>query len=581
MLRVLICLLLLLHASAASAQCTIDSSQTAAGIYPDSLPPATTGQFYSQDITFVMLTDTLGLTINNYQITSISGLPVGLTWTCNNAGSNCNYDPSVSLFGCINISGTPLVPGSFVLSVQVQVSIQLVGNQAVSFTRPLDVLPAASSNSGFSTLNGTGCAPLTVSFINNLPGQAAYLWDFGNGIQSTLEQPPAQTFTAPGTYIIRQDVTPNTTPSYFLTNIEVAGIPNNYGGFVDDPDLYFLLLDPNGQQVYDSRPAVDNTFPPVNWPVPNILLNPGSYSLQVWDEDGGLFGADDDLGTVSFNGNGSSGTATGTISGVSGQLVVNYTIFQTPVNIQTSYDTIEVYARPAVPLVTPNINPPAVCAGTAITLTCSDTLHALQWEENGNPITGADSVVYSPPAGGLYTVTTTTANGCTATSSPLSVTYFPLPVKPTFLINNNVFTTFVTGYDLQWYLNGTAIPGAVNASYTALQSGIYRLCATDTNGCENCSDSLVYAVAGIGVPAAAAVTIYPNPNNGTFRVQGLPAGEPALLTVYNQLGQPVYRHRTTDRQFRSELPSGLYHVEIQIARTTYTTRLLIQPTTQF
>ena len=44
------------------AQCTVDNSYTIAGIYPDPLPAGFAGQPYSEDITFVMPTDTSGAT---------------------------------------------------------------------------------------------------------------------------------------------------------------------------------------------------------------------------------------------------------------------------------------------------------------------------------------------------------------------------------------------------------------------------------------------------------------------------------------------------------------------------------------
>src|SRR5262245_59919481 len=67
-----------------AAQCVIDSSQTSSGVYPDTLPDATAGQFYTSDITFVMITDTGGLTISNFEILNVTGVPIGLTWQCNN-----------------------------------------------------------------------------------------------------------------------------------------------------------------------------------------------------------------------------------------------------------------------------------------------------------------------------------------------------------------------------------------------------------------------------------------------------------------------------------------------------------------
>jgi hypothetical protein len=328
------------------AQCTIDSTQSAAGIYPDSFPNATVGQFYTQDVTFVMLTDTMGFTINNYHLVAITGLPIGLSWQCNNASNGCNYDPSVSLYGCVNVSGAPLIAGTYSMNVVIVADIQFVGAQTINFTRPLIVLPNSVSNPGFAMSNSSGCAPLTVNFSNNNPGPAAYDWDFGNGIQSNLENPPAITYDIPGTYIVNQIVTPQITPQFFLTDIDINSIPNNYGAPLDDPDIYFVIYDSAGTQVYDSRPAIANSFPPIHWVLPNIPLDSQNYSIQVWDEDGGFFGADDDLGLTGFFGHGTSGTASGSVSGASGQLQLNYTIYQTPIIPLTASDTVYVYPVP-------------------------------------------------------------------------------------------------------------------------------------------------------------------------------------------------------------------------------------------
>ncbi|HMU69495.1 MAG TPA: hypothetical protein PKC38_05790, partial [Chitinophagales bacterium] len=40
--------------SQACATCSIDYTYTSPGVYPDTLPPATAGEFYEADITFVM-----------------------------------------------------------------------------------------------------------------------------------------------------------------------------------------------------------------------------------------------------------------------------------------------------------------------------------------------------------------------------------------------------------------------------------------------------------------------------------------------------------------------------------------------
>jgi PKD repeat protein len=522
----MLCLALVASHSAFS-QCVPNTNYSGAGIYPDTLPDATAGSPYDEDVTFVMLTDTLGLTIYNYQITNISGLPIGLNWQCNNFQNNCTYDPAVSIYGCVKIFGTPVVPGTFTFTVTVVADVQLAGLQTINFDRPLTVLPANVSNPGFAMTNNVGCAPLTVSFTNNNPGQASYAWDFGNGLQSNVENPPAQNYSNPGTYVVTQTVIPNTTPDFYLTNITVTGIPNNYGGPIDDPDPYFLLYDPAGTQIYDSRPALNGVFPPYSWNTPNILLTNGNYTVHVWDEDGGLFGSDDDLGAISFAGQGNSGTASGTVGGASGSLVVNYTIFQTPIVPLVATDTIHVFATPPIPTINPT-GPTIICEGTPLDLVISDTTNSVQWYESGSLIVGATNTTLTPSTSGNYSAIATTPQGCTSASSIEQVTINPIPVKPTFFINGNTFTTAVTGLALQWYLNGNPIPGATGSSYTAPIGGNYVLCGTDANGCVNCSDTLAFSGVGIDEIPFDPFSLSPNPNNGTF-----------FITIHSQLiGHP-------------------------------------------
>ena len=99
------------------SQCTIDFTPTQPGIYPDTLPNGMVGQPYSEDITFMMPLDTSGFDFTNFKIVAISGLPFGLNWTCNNAANGCNYNPQDSQFGCMNVNGTAVQPGTYPLDV--------------------------------------------------------------------------------------------------------------------------------------------------------------------------------------------------------------------------------------------------------------------------------------------------------------------------------------------------------------------------------------------------------------------------------------------------------------------------------
>lgn len=519
--RYALLMLLLISSMAVHAQCSIDSTQTDPGIYPDTLQPAVANQFYNQDITFVMITDTLGLTINNFHLASVTGLPAGMTWQCNNFSNNCNYNPSVSIYGCVNLNGTPLVAGTYSVTVTVIATLQIVGDQTIPYTIPFIVVPDTVSNPGFSMTNSNGCAPLTVSFSNNDPGQSAYLWDFGNGIQSNLENPPSQIYNVPGNYVVTQTVTASGNPQYFLTDLTVASIPDNYGAPVDVPDMYFFIYDSLGSQIYDSRPAVLNTNAPHSWALPNIPLQNGNYTMHVWDEDGGLFGADDDLGSISFQGWSSSGTASGTLSGVSGSLVVNYTILEIPVPVYTHTDTVHVFANPSVPVITSG-GPLTFCDGDSVVLTCNDT-NAIQWYVDGNMLIGETGSSLSVNTSGDYSVIITNSTGCTAQSVVSSVIVNPNPPKPTFYVVGNTLNCVLSGYMLQWYFQNNVLTGETGQTLNATQQGTYFVTATDSaSGCSTVSDTILFTPVSATELVSQSFTAMLSPN---------PAAAEVLLTL--------------------------------------------------
>ena len=84
----------------AQAQCTPDPQFTIAGIYPDSatgLPNAMVGQAYNEVITIISLLDTstvilgqtISVTIQTIELTSVTGLPPSFSYDC--ATTNCIF----------------------------------------------------------------------------------------------------------------------------------------------------------------------------------------------------------------------------------------------------------------------------------------------------------------------------------------------------------------------------------------------------------------------------------------------------------------------------------------------------------
>ena len=146
-MKKLLPLIVMLVSFSASAQiCTIDTNYTLPGIYPDTLPTGTVGQPYSEDITFVLPLDTMGYNFTNFHILTCT-LPVGLTWQCSAAANGCNYDPWVNQYGCVNVSGTPLLAGFYPIDVTVIADLTVATGIPVTFQVYIEIIPSTSSSS--------------------------------------------------------------------------------------------------------------------------------------------------------------------------------------------------------------------------------------------------------------------------------------------------------------------------------------------------------------------------------------------------------------------------------------------------
>ena len=152
-------------------------------------------------------------------------------------------------------------------------------------------------------------------------------------------------------------------------------------------------------------------------------------------------------------------------------------------------------ATSAATTVTVNTPPPAptigaggplsFCAPGSVVLTANATgATSYQWFVNGTPISGANAQTFTASTSGNYTVSYT--NGCSSVlSSGTTVTvYTPLTGAAisaggpaTFCegggVNLTANSSDVSSY--QWYLNGTAITGAIAQSYFATSPGSYTV----------------------------------------------------------------------------------------------------------
>lgn len=495
--------------------CNIDYSQTQVGIYPDTLPNATVGTPYNQDITFVMPTDTLGYAFTNFHILSVA-LPVGLSWTCNNSTSNCDYNPQLSQHGCVNVHGTPLLAGSYTIDVTVLADLTILSGYPFMFQIHMNVLPSNTviSNNGFTLVGAPSCAPALVNFTNNNPGLSQYYWDFGNGNVSFAENPGPQYYPNPGAYLVSYTAFANldTTHIYTLNNLNISSMSNFGGGFpsYENADAYFKLFE-NGQLYYQST-IIGDQNPPVQWTL-NLNLNPNNtYVFEIWEADDSYgepyFGADDYMGSHNLNLNGCSGCGAGTAN-------FNYNInhqiiLPTPQVFAT--DTIVVYSLPTAPVIAYD--------SLSHTLSSPDLGLSYQWYFNGSPIagaTGSNHVVYQS---GQYYLVAVNPSGCVAFSDTLLAIYCSPFIQPQLSSASNVLSVsnIPQNAQISWYLDNNLIPNQSNTTLVTSQNGNYQCQITDAFGCQYQSNLLLMEV-GLQAQTFKTPQIYPNPTNGLFMVQ--------------------------------------------------------------
>ena len=562
-------LLLTLWAAPAWSQCTINYNPTAPGIYPDTLPDGLVASLYSEDITFVMPLDTQGFAFTNFEIVSITGLPFGLSWECNNWQNGCNYDPAQSQYGCINVSGTPIAPGSYTLDVYLIASLGVLGDYPTHYYTPVIILPDTTSNSGFSMTNAFGCLPITVDFTNNNPGLLAYQWDFGNGNSSTAEDPTPQIYNSAGTYYVNYEAYSDTVPDYFLTEVQVLSIPNNWGWPGDlNPDIYVEVIDTSGTILYTSG-TINDQDPPVTFAIPNLPMDAMNYTVHVWDEDGGIFGADDDLGTTDFYGQGPSGSST------TGSTSISYNIVSLgPFPVASSLDSVQVFGIP---------NPPNIDSTGFLLWTDSVNLN-LQWYQDGNPIAGADSASWMVTESGNFWVIATSPAGCFASSDTISYVICDTNFQPTITQNGNLLYTDSTSNQIQWYYGGAPINGETSQLIVANDTGSYYVTVTTLDGCTYSSDVIVYnntSTVDLAL-ADAQLNLWPNPNNGQFQLD-LQLGKKTNvnLVVLDATGRLVYREEAATSHWQtsidlSSVGPGVYLTVIQTSQGRLQRKLIVR-----
>ncbi|MGC4037232.1 MAG: PKD domain-containing protein [Chitinophagaceae bacterium] len=153
-----------------------------------------------------------------------SGSPTSWAWDFGNGNTSSLSNPSANY----------LNPGTYTVTLTVKNA-----NGTNTLVRTQYVTVYESPTVSFSSLQTTGCVPLQVQFADSSKAgtgntNASWYWDFGDGTNSTLQN-PAHTYTNAGSFSVTLKVTNDkgcyrvvTVPNYITTNPGVtADFTNN------------------------------------------------------------------------------------------------------------------------------------------------------------------------------------------------------------------------------------------------------------------------------------------------------------------------------------------------------------------
>ncbi|HOY32477.1 MAG TPA: T9SS type A sorting domain-containing protein [Bacteroidales bacterium] len=562
-------------------------------ICPAVLPDGIAMQPYDEDLSFYLphnfddANSGYNVDLNQLDILSVVGLPFGLSFQTDASPSNIYYptsNPPTSEHGCGKICGTPIMPGNYTVTVFVlaHVSVGIINQTAnSSFDIPITILPGGTTNNGFTTSSPFGCAPHTTGFTCNRPSNGnplfTYSWDFGNGNNSLSENPPSQFYGNPGYYIVTLQTQIDTLP-YYLESVTLNSASSCNDSPWSDPDYYFNLK--LGSTTVYSSAIIDNTAAPVTFSMSPISLNNSTYTIEIWEDDTGLLGADDHCGDFTIQGH-----TPGTFSLTSGDAHITYTISHPVLNF-TDVDTIKVFQAPILDSLTylPN---DSLCAGDSVLLSVTDAFGGLyQWYNDTNAIVNATDSSYFAKVSGYYWVEVSNSNGCRTNSNEKQITFIDNPSKPGTWIIGNTLNTNSTGVDLQWYYEGSPILWATNASFDFAVSGNYFVMATNFFGCSTSSDT-VYVTYSSGIAETDVlngVQLIPNPTSGKFMVNfETTSPEAVQINIADLTGRIVFESKfpSQGQRFSQEIDlgnvqKGIYLVEIIAGKSRGNSRLIKQ-----
>ncbi|MCS6935033.1 MAG: M12 family metallo-peptidase [Chitinophagales bacterium] len=249
-----------------------------------------------------------------------------------------------------------------------------------------------------------------------------------------------------------------------------------------------------------------------------------------------------------------------------------------PATVSSNPITMQVKPVPAAPAASSNS---PVCDNEVLQFTASGVPNAdyIWYGPGGYYATGQTPSIVNPSASfsGTYFVHCT-LNGCSGPPAHVPVTIHVSPPKPYITLSGNTLTSSAAQGN-QWWLNASPLSGATGQSFTASETGWYKVSVTSADGCVSFSDSLFVLITGLQHHTGGATPeVYPNPSPGLITIAPprhiqyeydvkimAPDGRVVKETT-THIGVAVYDI--------NEFPAGVYVVQVHAGGNTYSARIV-------
>jgi len=397
----------------------------------------------------------------------------------------------------------------------------------------------------------TVCLGISTIFTNTTNANGlpvtGWLWNFGNGASSSLQNPGTHTYQNPGNYNVSLEATASNGCSSVTEKIVTVG------------EYPVSTVSADGPLTFCQGDSVI------------LSVNQVSSYLYQWKN---------------YGGNITSATASSYKAKTSGVYFVE--IINPVGNCKSASNNlnVSVQSSPASPLIS-NSGSTSFCQGDSVTLSVPDSPgNIYQWKLNGGN-TGTNSWKISAKASGTYTLAITNSGGCSVTSAnSVNVNAFPNPVVANLNIsgpvsfcegqNVHLSVTYNSSYVYQWYNNSAPVTGANSNSFLANATGNYRLSVKNTDGCERLSEFVNVTVSPFPVKPLIISENY---------IQGQCQGETPIILKVDQ-ANPQYTFQweedgkvisgATQNQYSGILKSALYSVNVNNSGCTAKSEIKIE-----